>query len=114
MDEITFTLNSPITEEQWDAINDVDFEYTNEITFHTKHGKEVKFVKASAEPERKRGRWIRMYSNRPKQYTRICSECGEISWFCGIGDYNYCPWCGTKMDDNYRHLKGAEMRGEEG
>ena len=51
MDEITLTLNSPITEEQWDAITDVDFEHTNEITFHTKHGKEVKFVRASAQPD---------------------------------------------------------------
>jgi len=51
MDEMTLTLNSPITEEQWDAITDVDFEHTNEITFYTKHGKEVKFVKASAQPE---------------------------------------------------------------
>ena len=52
MHEMTLTLNSPITEEQWDAITDVDFEHINEITFHTKHGKEVKFVKASAQPER--------------------------------------------------------------
>lgn len=51
-DEFTLTLNSPITEEQWDAIADVDFDYTNEITFHTKHGKEVKFVKADAQPKR--------------------------------------------------------------
>lgn len=49
MDEMTLTLNSPITEEQWDDITDVDFEHTNEITFHTKHGKIVKFVKASAQ-----------------------------------------------------------------
>lgn len=46
MDELSFTLSSPITEEQWDMISDVDFDNTNEITFHTKHGKEVKFVKA--------------------------------------------------------------------
>lgn len=45
MDEFTLTLNSPITEEQWDTIADVDFDHTNEITFHTKHGKQVKFVK---------------------------------------------------------------------
>lgn len=51
MDEMTLTLNSPITEEQWDAITDVDFEHTNEITFHTKHGKIVKFVKASSQSE---------------------------------------------------------------
>lgn len=46
MGEMTLTLNSPITEEQWDYIMDVDLEHTSEITFHTKHGKEVKFVKA--------------------------------------------------------------------
>ena len=51
MDEMTLTLNSPITEEQWNAITDIDFEHTNEITFHTKHGKEVKFVKASAQAD---------------------------------------------------------------
>lgn len=51
MHEMTLTLNSPITEEQWDAITDVDLEHTNDITFYTKHGKEVKFVKASAQPE---------------------------------------------------------------
>lgn len=54
-DEFTLTLNSPITEKQWDAITDVDFEHTNEITFHTKHGKEVVFVKKSAQPDQ---RWI--------------------------------------------------------
>jgi len=49
MDELSFTLSSPITEEEWDMISDVDFDNTNEITFHTKHGKEVKFVKAQPE-----------------------------------------------------------------
>lgn len=51
-----------------------------------------------ADAQRGAGRWIRMCFNRPRQYTRICSECGEICWFCGIGDYNYCPWCGAKME----------------
>lgn len=45
MDEITLKLNSPITEEQWDAITDVDFDNTDRIWFSTKHGKEVEFVK---------------------------------------------------------------------
>ena len=45
MDEITLKLNSPITEEQWDDINDVDFEHTDRIWFHTKHDKDVEFVK---------------------------------------------------------------------
>ena len=45
MCEMKLELNSPITEEQWDLITDVDFDKTNSITFHTKHGKEVEFVK---------------------------------------------------------------------
>lgn len=45
MDEITLKLNSPITEEQWDTITDVDFDNTCSIWFNTKHGKEVEFTK---------------------------------------------------------------------
>ena len=45
MDEITLTLNSPITEEEWDMITDVDLDHTSEMMFHTKHGKGVRFVK---------------------------------------------------------------------
>ena len=44
-DTFEFTLNNPLTEEQWDMIADVDMEHTNNITFHTKHGKEVEFAK---------------------------------------------------------------------
>lgn len=51
MDEMTLELNSPITEEQWDAITDVNFEHTDRIWFHTKDGKDVEFVKLqSREP----------------------------------------------------------------
>lgn len=49
MDEITLTLNNPLTEEEWDLIEDVDFDKTNSIEFHTKHGKTVKFVKCTDE-----------------------------------------------------------------
>lgn len=30
---------------EWDMISDVDFDQTDHITFHTKHGKEVEFTK---------------------------------------------------------------------
>lgn len=43
--EFTFTLNNPLTEEDLDMINDVDMDNTSVVTFHTKHGKEVEFVK---------------------------------------------------------------------
>jgi hypothetical protein len=45
MDELTLTFNSPLTEEDWDVITDVDFDCTNNIWFHTTHGKDVEFVK---------------------------------------------------------------------
>ena len=44
-DTFEFTLNNPLTEEQWDMITDVDFDRTDRITFQTKHGKEVEFAK---------------------------------------------------------------------
>lgn len=79
MDEMTLTLSSPITEEQFDAITDVDFDNTDRIWFHTKHGKDVEFVK------RKKGEWI----------DDNCSECG---FYVHHGDMrNYCPNCGAKM-----------------
>ena len=79
-DEMTLTLSSPITEEQFDAIADVDFDNTDRIWFHTKHGKDVEFVK------RKKGKWIE----------DLCSECGCYVYH---GDMrNFCPKCGAKMN----------------
>ena len=95
-DEFTLTLDSPITEEQWDMIADVDFDYTNEITFHTKYGKEVKFVKASAQPE---PQWIPCSEKLPKEGQMVLitdngeidfgmREDGEWLWLCESGtDY---------------------------
>lgn len=45
MAEITLELHSPITEEEWDTIADVDLDNTPRVVFHTKHGKDVEFVK---------------------------------------------------------------------
>ena len=42
---MSVTLNNPLTEEDWDKIYDVDMDNTNSVTFQTKHGKEVEFVK---------------------------------------------------------------------
>ena len=44
-DTFELTLNNPLTEEQWDMIADVDFDRTDRIWFHTKHGKGVEFTK---------------------------------------------------------------------
>lgn len=85
-DTMELTLNSPITEEQWDAITDVDFDNTNRIWFHTKHGKEVEFVK------RIRGKWI--LSDEPNWY--CCSECGAERRQIAFMEY-FCPNCGADM-----------------
>ena len=81
--QVPLNLSSPITEDEWDAITDVDFDYTNEITFHTKHGKKVVFVK------KKVGRWT---------YKAACSICGCQPWYeCDIHTLHYCPHCGADM-----------------
>ena len=45
MDDFTLTLHSPITEEEWDILTDVDLDHSPQIEFHTKHGKAVTYVK---------------------------------------------------------------------
>lgn len=96
--ELNFTLHHPITDEEWDAITDVDFDHTEEIFFHTKHGKEVEFVK------RKKGKWISKYNGKPvkvingiPQESCACSLCGK--WLTASDEYgvigNYCPNCGS-------------------
>ena len=69
MDEMTLTLNSPITEEQWDAITDVDFDHTDKIWFHTKHGKDVEFVK------QRKGKWILRETENDRYDDMICPFC---------------------------------------
>lgn len=46
---MTFKLDHQLTEEQWDAITDVDMEHTPMIEFHTKNGKIVKYRKVEEE-----------------------------------------------------------------
>ena len=107
MDEMTLTLNSPITEEQWDMIEDVDFDHTDIITFYTKHGKEVEFVK------RKTGKWVGVkeycdhlneeaeregkgnrYMPSGMNIRVYCNQC----WEPNDRQTTYCPNCGAKME----------------
>lgn len=96
-DQLKFTLHHPITEEEWDAIADVDFDHTDNIFFHTKHGKEVEFVK------RKKGKWKETDDGWDGTYY-VCSVCG-CPWTLIDGDpadngMNYCPNCGARMVDD--------------
>lgn len=46
----------------------------------------------SAQPEQKTGRWI---LNKHTD-TVLCSQCGK----CYGDEYNYCPNCGAKMEED--------------
>ena len=50
----------------------------------------------SAQPERKKGKWINRSLNilYPEWERYTCSVCGEHS-----NRYDYCPNCGAKMDE---------------
>ena len=93
-DTFEFTLNNPLTEEQWDQITDVDFDRTDRIWFHTKHGKEVEFTKI------RHGYWIDM-DEQSYTWKIRCSCCGhERSMMSTQGEYpNYCENCGCRMDE---------------
>ena len=92
MDEFTITLNSPLTEEQWDMIADYDFEHTDRIWFHTKHGKEVEFVK------RKPGKWIHIRTEADGNALYECSVCHMGEVHVPIVEVKYCWNCGAKME----------------
>ena len=92
---MTLTLNSPITEEQWDVLTDVDFDNTEEIYFHTKHGKEVYFVK------RKTGKWLDavLPNDNGGLPVEVCDQCNTFFplAFTG-GGLKFCPNCGADMN----------------
>lgn len=94
-DTFEFTLNNPLTEEQWDMITDVDMERTDRVTFRTKHGKEVAFAKV------RHGKWIDMDVQSYTWKVR-CSVCGhERSMMSTQGEYpKYCEECGARMDED--------------
>ena len=85
MDEFTLTLDSPITEEQWDMLTDVDFDHANEVIFRTKHGKEVTFVKV-----------IRC---RDCKYREETGTCGMRPWlYLPVKDNCFCSEAERRTD----------------
>ena len=96
----SFTLNNPLSEEDWDYINDVDFDRTDEITFHTKHGKEVTFIKKSAQPEIIQCREYKFASGD----SRICMKFGHSP----IGELDFCAWAERKQNDRHNRTSGGD------
>ena len=89
-DEIALTLNSPITDEQFDAFTDVDMENTPRIVFHTKNGKEVEYIKLVRCKDCK---WFCEFCDKYKQESRKDGMCEHpkfgrytldttFDWFC--------------------------------
>lgn len=44
-DSFEFTLHSPMTEEDWNILSDVEHEKTKSVTFQTPQGRQVKYIK---------------------------------------------------------------------
>lgn len=100
--EMTIELDSPITQEQWDMITDVELQHSDEVEFTTPSGKKVLYRKV---------KYCRCLN---KARCFFCSECGygvqDVFEGNDAGDYavyvfeagkewNYCPNCGAKVDE---------------
>lgn len=66
----------------------------------------------SAQPERKKGRWIIKDDPKIKWYKVTCSECGEdvtsviplIGFFPNVKPlWDFCPECGARMEVEHDH-----------
>lgn len=44
-DSFEFTLNSPLTKEDWNKISDAEYERTMSVTIQTPQGRQVKYIK---------------------------------------------------------------------
>jgi hypothetical protein len=90
MAEFTMQLNSPITDEQWNAITDAELEHSKGIEFTTPRGKKVLFQKVQ------HGKWI---SGSGVDSVR-CGCCHKnYDWSSQAQYYNFCPNCGADMRD---------------
>lgn len=48
-------------------------------------------------PQRKRGKWIKVYPLGMDYEAYMCSECKTGDWDVTIGEYKFCPYCGAEM-----------------
>lgn len=50
------------------------------------------------EDESKHGKWYKPSDWTRKTYKRLCTNCQDVAYFCGTGNYKFCPNCGAKME----------------
>ena len=68
----------------------------NTMVYETKSIQEI----PTAEPERKKGKWIAKDLDNFRKYEVVCSECGSryignYDAYDEPYDFNYCPNCGS-------------------
>lgn len=54
-------------------------------------------VEAPCNHERPQGEWMKLSNMSKRSYRRVCSQCHNISYFCGDGNYPNCPYCLADM-----------------
>lgn len=128
-DKYEFTLNSPLTDEDWDKITDAEFENSDRITFRTPSGKTVEFAKVSEEFEwchdckeydREKHccpRWTKVIRNTVEE---LKQERPKGKWINDVAYYDECgcPCIVTRCDQcgsvhpmsNFCPDCGADMR----
>jgi hypothetical protein len=47
--------------------------------------------------QRPQGEWVKTHNMSKRSYRRMCTNCYNISFFCGDGDYPNCPYCLADM-----------------
>ena len=92
-DTFEFTLDNPLTEEQWDMITDVDFDHTDRIAFRTKHGKEVEFAKVIRCKDCKL--WMRN-PYRESSVFGLCFKHKDIA--IATDETDWCSWAERKEE----------------
>lgn len=84
-DEFEFTLHSPLTEEDWNKLSDVEHENTISVTFQTPQGRQVRYIKCEV-------------------LDRIRAEIEAIIGERNLDDYDFCSGliCARKIIDKYK------------